>query len=528
MNALLGKITKVRKSTPSARKPGTCRMEVWFKPACIMPGRSKVPEWVSDQVLKVTRKVADPREVGSVGDSIVLTPGESANWLFPLVVEPAVVYGKLPARIRLTLRWWKDQKPGEFNVCANGRRRTGKFVKRGGKWTASVVTREFFDSTPSPPIEFAVSFDKLEVGCVVLPADSCCHQKLRTIFGTHHRIESEWYALDICSARAGGGISAMREKARGVNHFRTDDDMIHDVFEHGGYVEQVRMGWSQRMQEAEMTSAIARRQGQTTRLCLEGVLDKDKNVRTGVVYTVFDHLPLVSIQRDVLFHRPDKKDDKKDRKEPAEPIDEMVRVSVSFRAAYPLETNGPSGSRILSVDDDRFAVVRCVRPHNWFWPYWRLRDGWAIVEHPARKECTMYLFDKPNAPMLGTWLGQRVVTLEPRWLPLPVRPESGTGIAVAISAGEVCGAEVAGAWVALRRRAAGGGVQCALIGRFRDPAADPVARFQVGSQSVEVRTERLLLPGVGEIYVASGHLPKGRMDARFNASAGGIGGRSTT
>lgn len=80
MNALLGKITKVRKSTPSARKMGTCRMEVWFKPACIMPGRSKVPEWVSDQVLKVTRKVADPREVGSVGDSIVLTPGESANW----------------------------------------------------------------------------------------------------------------------------------------------------------------------------------------------------------------------------------------------------------------------------------------------------------------------------------------------------------------------------------------------------------------------------------------------------------------
>ena len=148
----------------------------------------------------------------------------------------------------------------------------------------------------------------------------------------------------------------------------------------------------------------------------------------------------------MLFH-------KKDKNPPSEPIDAMVRVSMGFRAAYPLEDSGSSGSRILSVDDDRFAVVRCLRPHNWFWPAWRLKDGWVIMEHPVRKECTMYLFDKRNAPMLGTWLGRRVVPLESCWAPLPVRPESGTGVVVAISAGEVSGADVGGGWVASRRRA---------------------------------------------------------------------------
>ena len=58
--------------------------------------------------------------------------------------------------------------------------------------------------------------------------------------------------------RAGGGISALREKARDRDHFRTDQDMIQDVFEHGGYVEQVRMGWSQRMEDVAMTSGSAR------------------------------------------------------------------------------------------------------------------------------------------------------------------------------------------------------------------------------------------------------------------------------
>ena len=146
--------------------------------------------------------------MGGVGDSIVLTPRESAKWLFPLAVQPDVAYGRLPTSLKLTLRWWKNKKPGEFTVCANGRRKTGKLVKRDKVFSASVPTRDFFDRDPSLPAEFTVTFDKLTVGCTVLPAETACHCKLRTVYGDRHRIENTWYAIDVCAGEAGGGISA--------------------------------------------------------------------------------------------------------------------------------------------------------------------------------------------------------------------------------------------------------------------------------------------------------------------------------
>ncbi|MGD2175001.1 MAG: hypothetical protein PVJ27_06325, partial [Candidatus Brocadiaceae bacterium] len=130
MRSLLGKITDLKKRGKRGSGSGTLRrLEVSFKAACVMPGRTKPPEWLKDQKLKVTREVADLREVGGVGDSIVLTPSESARWLYPLSAEPDTSYGEAPAKLELSLRWWKDKKPGEFTVFANGRRVSGKFAK---------------------------------------------------------------------------------------------------------------------------------------------------------------------------------------------------------------------------------------------------------------------------------------------------------------------------------------------------------------------------------------------------------------
>jgi hypothetical protein len=527
MNALLGRITRVRKRQGGKATRGQHRLVVSFKPVCVMPSRAAVPPWLRDQDLTVSRTVADPRELGGVGDSLVLTPGESARWLFPLRVEPEEAYAKVPEKVRLTLRWWKDRRPGDCTVCANGRRRTAKFARRGEVFTASFVPRDFFDGEPSLPASFEVSFGELKVGCAVLPAERSCYCRLRTARGDRHRIESRWYTVDVCADRWGGGISMLREKGRRADHFTSDDDLVHDVFDHGGHIDRVEIGWKNKMRDVAMTCASARREGEATRLRLEGALDDAKGIRTSAAYTVFDNLPLVALQRDVLVHRgsEQKEDKKKDKQKPKEPIDELIRVSLGFRAAFPAESEGHSGSRVLSVDEDRFAVVRTAQPLDWFWPRWRLKDGWVLVEHPRRRQCMLYLFATQEAPTLRTWTARRVVALEPRWAPTPVRPQSGTGFALALSAGELCGADVAGAWVACRRPA-GEGVQCALVGHFRRRPGD--ARFVVGGAAAEAAIERLLLPGIGTVYVASAHMAKGRMADAFDASAGNIPARRAT
>jgi len=529
MNAILGRIAKIRKLKAGRGSTGSShRVKVSFKPACVMPGRTVVPEWLKDQVLDVTRVVPDMRELGNVGDSIVLTPAESRQWLYPLVVEPAVAHGKVPARIDLRLRWWKDKKPGKFTVSANGRRRTGAFTRHGKTFTASVAMGSFFDGAPSLPADVEVSFDKLTLGCGVLPGDRPCYRKLKTRQGERHRVESQWYALEV-ARDANGGVSMLREMGRDLDHFRADDDVIHGLFEQSGHVDVIQLGWadwSGRAESAPMTSVAARQDGEATHLHLEGVLDKARGIRSTASYTVFHRLPLVLLQRDVFVPKQeDKKDDEKEQKTPVEPIDRMVRVLVGFRAAFLAERNECFGSRILSVDDGRFAVLRWARAHGRLRNGWKLKDGWAIVEHPARRACMMYLFDSHNAPVLQARLGGPTLTLEPYWCPVPVMPASGAGFVTAFTAGEVCGADVAGAWVACRRRASTGGVECAVVGRFRRMQEELTAEIRVGSRSATVPMKQLFLAGVGRVCVASLHLPRARMRGNFDVIAGGIPAR---
>jgi hypothetical protein len=520
MKSLLGKITNVKKRRKRAAG-GLQRLEVSFKPACVMPARGQPPEWLKDQTLKVARQVRDPREVGGVGDSIMLAPAEAAQWLYPLAVEPEVSYGAVPAKLELSLRWWKDKKPGEFTVFANGRRVSGKFKKNGEAFAATVATRAFFHSEPTLPLSFEISFDKLKVGSAVLPAEGCFQHRLRTVRGERHRLESPWYAADVV-AEGGGGILRLLEKGREVDHFRTDSQLVSDPLDQGGHRDRVRFGWQEKLSEVTMTSATARDEGHALQLCLEGVLDEGKNARTAAACTLMAGLPLLVLRREALFGPAKKQEDKKKDEKPKEPVDDMSAVSLGFRSASPRDRNSCSGSRIVSVEKERLAVVRRTHMNEGLWNGWRLSEGWALVEHPQRDECMLYVFNTENPPVLGTWAGQRVITLEPRWLPMPLRPGDGAGFTTALSAGEVCGATVGGAWVACRRPVSGG-VECALVGRIDGPERG--ATFRVGRRSADAPLEPMLLPGVGTIHVASAVVPRARMNYRFDATAGGIPAR---
>src|SRR4026209_1047942 len=110
MDALLGKITHInRPSETTDTSSGTSSLEVKFKPACLFPARTKVPEWLKDQTLTIRRNAPDPRELGEPGDSLLLTPRESERCLCPLAVTPAVAHGKLPETLQRRLHWWKEE-----------------------------------------------------------------------------------------------------------------------------------------------------------------------------------------------------------------------------------------------------------------------------------------------------------------------------------------------------------------------------------------------------------------------------------
>ncbi|MBV9470799.1 MAG: hypothetical protein JO316_16620 [Abitibacteriaceae bacterium] len=533
MHALLGKITDIapQQATAStaAAKVGH-QLEVSLKAACVLPDRTKLPEWLQDQTLKVQRSVLDAREVGHLGDSIVLTPDESAHLLYPLEVEPTVVYGELPPTLQLHLRWWKDDKPPEFSVRANGRLQTGQWTKDDTGYSAAVATETFFDLLPKLPVSFEISCDKLKVSCTVLPVNEPSARKLLLPQGEVQHLENSWYAVDVTTRSHAGAIAAWREKGREVNHFEAPANLIQRAVDQSGYSDRYRTGWSwsDKIKDVAMDVAGARHESGATRLALEGTVEEGINLRTSAVCTLYDELPLLLWQRDYSFHK-GKNDEKEKDAKPKEPIDDMQPMGLSFRAAARLDRDAAQGSRVLCADGKRLVVVREAEAHQMVrhW-YWRMWDGWAIVEHPLRHEYQMYVFDRETPPHLVMWTGIHAMTLEPVWPTIPVRPEESVGYAVALSAGERCGATNAGAWVACRSRLPDGSVQCAAICRLRSAervTSASTATFALAGTVQQAPLKSLLLPGVGEVWYAEAKFPQGSMDGAFDAKVAGIASR---
>jgi hypothetical protein len=528
MHALLGKITEVT-PTPATAGLGnnSTRWTIRFKAACVMPERTRVPEWLKDPVLTIEREVADPRELGHPGATLLLTPAESARWLHPLAVAPTVTYGELPRTLQLHLRWWKEEKLPEFRVQANGRWHAGQFVRDGDGGIATVETASFFEFEPRLPVAFEVTCDKINVACTVLPENEPYYRKLLLPEGERHRLENGWYCVDINAQRHGAGIEALVEKGRGVDHFRLPENRIQPAFHNGGHTDRfcTSWDWSEKMQEVAMTCAGARREGAATRLSLEGIVDEGQNMRTSVLYTLYDGLPLILLERSFQFHKGKSKegDGKEKDEKPKEPIDDMKPLQLGFRAAWKAERDGHSGSRLLCVDGEHLAVVRGAQAGEYVdYEGWRMSDGWALAEHPRRREYTLYLFDRQAPPHLATWLGAEAMTLEPFWPYAPVRPEESLGYSVALTAGEIAGAGVEGAWVACRAPIAGGGVRCAVIARLRDATEVTTADLTLGGQTRETALQRILVPGIGSISYAIVEFAHGRLDHPFDGTVARI------
>jgi hypothetical protein len=278
------------------------------------------------------------------------------------------------------------------------------------------------------------------------------------------------------------------------------------------------MGWDWgKLKETSMACAGIRRDGLTTRLTLDGVVDEGQGLRTSVTFMLYDALPLLVWERTFQFHKgkePDKKDDKDEK--PKELIDDMKTIQLGFRAAWQPERKGHSGSRILCADGDRLAITRPVQMDEQVRNrHWRMLDGWTLVEHPERGEYSLYLFDRHRPPNLFTWLGEHALTLEPQWPHMPVRPNEVVGFTLALTAGEIAGATTEGAWVASRAALPGGGVRGALVARLRDAVAGASATFSLGGQTVTAPLQSILLPGIGEARFATADFPEGRLDQPF-------------
>lgn len=534
MHALLGKITHVDPIENGSA--GLPRWRVRFKAACVLPHRTPVPEWLKDQTLTLERAAADPREVGGSGDSIVLSPAESALWLAPLVVTPTIAYGAPPEMLRIELGWWQEEKLPEFTVRAGGRQLVGQFAKEEDRGVAYVEPRALFAAGPRLPVTIEVTCDRMKAACVVLPENEPCAVRLLLPEGETYRVESPWYAVDVSGRSHCGGIASLREQGRSVNHFRLPKDRIQEEFDNGGVRDRLRMNsfwgwfwdWSDSMKEAALTCVGVQAAGETTRLALEGIVDEGQNLRTTLGVTLFHRLPLLYLEREYRFGKGKEKegDGKGKSEKPKEPIDEMRSVCMGFRAAAPVERDDDTGSRILCVDQDQLVVTRCARVPEWVDYYgWRMSDGWVLVEHPRRGETILYLSDPRRRPHLATWYGPEAMTMEPSWPMVPVRPEETVGYALAIVAGERCGADIAGAWVACRAPLSGGGVRSAVVGRLRDGATDAVATILLGEERRQTPIAQTLLPGVGEVSYAVAEFPRGRMELPLDVTFAGIAAR---
>lgn len=541
MQALLGKISRIEyienekeneRNTGSGPAAGA-RMKIGFKAACLLPERKAAPAWLKDQTLSIERHVLDAREIGGPGDSVVLTTAESALLLHPLSVMPQVARGGVPDALQLTLCWWKDDAPPEWSVRANGRLQSGAWQKAedGDGWTAQVETASFFDFAPRLPVAFEIECDKLRAGCAVVPADESWARELPLPQGTMHRVENRWYETDVAARLHGGAIAALRERGRGVDHFLVSEERVGRRLEYGGHSDRYRNGWgswSDKMRDAVMTSTGARREGATMRLCLEGVVDEGEGLRTSVALTFHDELPLIALRREWSYapKKGDDDDDKDKDDAPKEPADELHPMQFSFRCAARSERDGGAGSRVLCGDGEGLAVLRPVAlNHLDEHHYWRMRDGWAILEHPLRRECILYLFDAQWPPHLATWLGERAITLEPFWPFAPVRADGSAGYALALSAGELCGASERGGWVACRALQPAGGMVCAAVARLRDPAMNEHAAFTLAGQTREAPLRSILIPGVGEVLCAVVEFENGDIEDELSAIVAGIPAR---
>lgn len=517
MDALL---TTIQSITPL---PSEGAAEVMVTPACVLPARSAVPEWLKEQTLTLVRAVADLRELGQPGDSLVLAAAESARWLQPLRLEPAVAYGALPETLRLSLAWWKDDNPPEATVQANGRTVKVKFAKDGEGFVASLATADFFPAPPYLPVAWTVTWQKLTLTCTVLPAHEPCGVKLATPRGEVFHLENTWYALDV-TPRGGGMLTGWHEQGRVLDHLATPRQRIAVETDIASHFDRFTTGWGMgdRLKDVTLPTGRTWPEGDGWRLALAGVADEGMGLHTEVACHLYDAFPLLAWERSFQF-RAGKKEESKDEK-PSLASDHLRGFGMGFRASWVAERGAMDGSRLFCAAEGELVTVRHPQVNDFArGANWRMTGGWALVEHPGRQSCILYLFDPSSSPHLGSWSGPACITLEPYWPMLPAQTGDIFRLPLAMSVGETCGAAADGAWVACRTRTVDG-VRCAVIACLPEPR---LAVITHGAETRLVALQVLILPGIGAIAAATTEFAGSTPDAPFTVTVDGIPSRRT-
>jgi hypothetical protein len=526
MLALLGKIISIIKIETSETTLN--RYEIKFKAACMLPSRSAAPEWLKDQILSITRDVCDLREIGHPGDSIVLSSEESIKWLNPLNVIPNIISGVIPDSIRIDLKWWKDDKTPEYSIRANAVSMTGKLEKSDDRWYADIPTSDFFPANIKLPIDIEVMVDKIKTVCSILPIDEPWTRKLYLPEGERHRLDNKWYALDIVSHTFGGGISAIKEKGRGVDHFRAPNNQIGDDLELAGHIDVlIQGGWERgSMMRTPMSCAGYYYEGDSSRACFEGVVDEGKGIRSSVTYTLFDDLPIILVDRKFQFNEPKKSNDLKANEAPKEMIDNLIPIACGFRPGWIVDRSSDDGSRLICMDEKRLAEYRPAKICDPQMMYnIKISSSWMLIEHPIRGESMLYLIDKKHIQYVAMHMNNHSVFINTASPVVPLMPNSSIGFMLGISTGELCGASTDGAWVASRIPIANG-IQCVVVCSLNQPKqADAV--LSVGDQALTIPMTKAIIPGIGTIYYAIQDFLDMTMSDSFDVTAAGIPSRRT-
>lgn len=495
MNALLGKVVKVTEAGGE--------LEVEFEPACLLPEHAAVPEWLAGKKITIRRRAQDPREVGGIGDSIVLTAQESARYLAPLTVEPAVCFGALPKTLSLTYALPSDKAP-EFDAQAAGGRLHGTFEKDGDFWKAQIETSSLVGQAVRPPMAVTVTGDKCTATCALFPAEGPVYGKITTADGPAYRLENCWYAANFSLTAGAGAVASFVEKGRGVDHFELPNNLTCLRQEGAGHLDRVHLGsaweWFEKLRDTEVGSVGVSSAGGALRLDMQSALDDGLQVRTSVAHTLYDDMPLLTMQRDYCKAKPAPSDKKNET--PKEKIDEITPIGLGFRASWIVERDRCSGSRFLCTDGSRLVAIRQAEPNSFVaCRSWAITGGWCLVEHPIRRAHMLYLFNTDDPPTLASWAGPHTITLEPYWPLMPLAPEQSVGHTLGLAAGEICGASTDGAWIACRA-VVKGIVRIGIVARVAGAVSNHEASITLAGETRAASLAPLLIAGIGTLHTA--------------------------
>lgn len=524
MFGLLGKITHIK-----AKRGSKHNFDITFEPVAILPERRAVPKRLAGKKLKLERRLSHRRELGEVGDPIVISVEEASKWLFPLAVEPSVARGHAPSRLKISLRWRHDKKPPEFEASVPGCRRTGKFKKLdNGEWEATLRTDRLFHRTLAAPFDIRIKCDDIEVWCAVIPADKPSSREVCAIPAPLRKLENDWYSTDVTPDRYAGGLVSFVERGRGVEHFPVVEGLIQHTLEQAGLCARCRVDFGFTNEGSAVIHSGSYISSGDLRAVFEGEVEPGSGLRIITDFTLAGELPILIMDRRYAVPKK-KKSDKPEPtkgaspgKPPNQPVDELYSLSHCTTALWSADEK----TRVLWVDRNSLTSTRPGSP--WFMltgPDWKLRKGWLLAENGDRTRGILFMMasDPPARMVVRRMGGYDRFIMEQE--PVPLGPGEGTGGAVAVTAGETWGASDSGAWIGMRIPLDGGGVRCSVIARLHASVGNTEALVRVGRQRRSVPMKEIYLPGIGPAAVAVIDIPGGTMRAKFDAEVDGIPSR---